>query len=267
MGLDIYFYRVKTKKLAQDFITASKAYDTTYDKYYTKYKIPLKEASQKWNKWYNAECDRISKYADEHPDEEPIDFDYSKEPKYSITDYMDELEKADWQLISTKYNSLRTDINMDDDYDDLYMRKQNWMVHFVENIHPERLVQHKEFGKILAQGMAILTKDDIKELLNRINKILGNVPIRTYTEETGLPQSEDGVFNTEEFMEWQRKWKPAPDMLERAIENLPTMGRFMFGSLDYDYHYFTSLEYYKSKFENWLKIADRHEVLLYDESW
>ena len=32
MGLDIYFYRVKTKKLAQDFITVSKAYDTTYDK-------------------------------------------------------------------------------------------------------------------------------------------------------------------------------------------------------------------------------------------
>lgn len=41
----------------------------------------------------------------------------------------------------------------------------------------------------------------------------------------------------------------------------------MFGSLDYDYRYFMSLEYYKPKFENWLKIADRHEVLLYSESW
>lgn len=34
------------------------------------------------------------------------------------------------------------------------------------------------------------------------------------------------TFETEEFMEWQRKWKPAPDMLERAIKNLPTMGAF-----------------------------------------
>lgn len=248
MGLDIYFYRVKTKKLAQDFIAAYKAYDVTYDKYYAKYKSQLKKASEKWDKWYEVEWDRISKYTDEHPDEEPIDIDYSTEPKYSITDYMDELEKADWQLISTKYNSLRTDLNMDDDYDDLYMRKKNWMVHFVQDIHPERMVKHKEFDKILAQGMAILTKNDIKELLNRMNKILGNVSIQTYTEETGL-------------------WKPAPDMLERAMENLPTMGRFMFGFLDYDYYYFMSLEHYKSKFENWLKIAGKHEVLLYSESW
>ena len=94
MGLDIYFYRVKTKKLAQDFIAASKAYDVTYDKYYAKYKPQLKKASEKWDKWYESEWDRISKYADEHPDEEPIDIDYSTEPKYSITDYLDELEQA-----------------------------------------------------------------------------------------------------------------------------------------------------------------------------
>lgn len=266
MGLDIYYYRVKNKEIAETFIKYAKDYDTAYDKYYHKYESEIKVASKKWNEWYNSECDRIETYTKEHPDDEPPNFDYSNEPKYDITDFMDNLEKADWQLITTKYNSVKSDINYDDDYEDLYMRKENWMVNFVQKIHPECLVEDKEFGKIIKQGMVVLTKDDVKELIKRMDTILYK-KIKTYTESTGKPESNDGIFCTDEFINWKNRWTPKRHMLTLAKELLPTMGRFFFGSLDYNYNYFSSLEYYRDKFKKWLKIRNNKEVLLYNESW
>ena len=267
MGLDIYFYKVKNKETCDNYLSIKKEYDKVYDKFETKYKEQLTAAWKKWENWYNGENERISALPE---DSNEAEYNYLKdEPSYDISNFMDEVEKLEWTTIQTKYNIAKGEMHIDyqEDIDELYMRKENWMVHFVQERHPERLIHDTEFGSVLDGSCAVLDKDDIKELIHRMDKVLGNTEkLQSYEDATGK-QETNGIFRTEEAMDWYEKWKPTEKMVEMAEIYLPTMSRFFFGSTDYDYWYFQALQTYRERFQKWLDESEPDEVLYYEESW
>lgn len=270
MGLDIYFYKAKNKEICETYLSTKKEYDLFYNKLQKKYKEQLEASWKKWENWYNAENKRIEALPENASDNER-EYNRKSEPHYDITDFMtDEIEITEWQALSTKYNLARSEMHIDygEDIDELYMRKQNWMVHFVQERHPERLVHDKEYGNILDGAAAVLDRVDIKELIHRMNKILGNSEkLKNYEETTGKSESEDGMFRTSEAMDWYENWKAPEEMIELAEIYLPTMSRFFFGSTNYDWYYFDSLRTYRDRFKKWLDESEPNEVLFYEESW
>ena len=270
MGLDIYFYKVKNKEICETYLSTKKEYDRFYNRLEEKYKNELKAAWKKWEDWLNAENKRINALPKDAPEEEK-EYNRKTEPRYEVSDFMtDEIEKTEWQALKTKYEFARSEMHIeyDDDIDELYMRKQNWMVHFVQERHPERLVHDKDYGSILESSAAILDKVDIKELIHRMNKILGNSEkLKNYEETTGKPESIDGLFRTADAMEWYENWEASEEMIELAEIYLPTMSRFFFGSTEYDWYYFDALRIYRDRFKKWLDESEPDEVLFYEESW
>jgi hypothetical protein len=269
MGLDIYFYHCRDKKLGEDYMKAGKEYDDAYARFEKKYEKELGEAYKKWEKWYNAESERIDALPDDAPDSER-ELNRASEPGYEISDFLNPEEKAEWDAIKDTYNSFAKDLDTgyQKDIGDLYMRKKNWMVRYVEERHPERLIEHPDYGKILESACAVLDRDDIEELVSRMDRILNGMDtIKGYEETTGKKESEDGFFRTQEAIDWYNSWTPPDGMAERAHELLPTMGRFFFGSTDYDYDYFSALLRYRKKFQEWLDTSPADEVLFYLESW
>lgn len=270
MGLDIYFYKAKNKEICETYLSTKKEYNRFYKQLEEKYRNELNTAWKKWEDWFNAENKRIEALP-ENASEDEREYNSKTEPHYDISDFItNEIEKTEWQALSTKYNLARSEMHIDygEDIDELYMRKQNWMVHFVQERHPERLVHDKEYGNILESSAAVLDRIDIKELIHRMNKILGNSEkLKNYEETTGKPESEDGMFRTSEAMDWYENWKAPEEMVELAEIYLPTMSRFFFGSTDYDWYYFNSLRTYRDKFKKWLDESELDEVLFYEESW
>lgn len=270
MGLDIYFYKVKNKEICEAYLSAKKEYDHFYKQLEEKYRNELNTAWKKWEDWFNAENERIEALS-ENASEDEREYNRKTEPRYDISDFItDEIEKTEWQSLNTKYNLARSEMHIEygEDIDELYMRKQNWMVHFVQERHPERLVHDKEYGNILDGAAAVLDRIDIKELVHRMNKILGNSEkFKNYEESTGKSESEDGMFRTADAMEWYENWKAPEEMVELAEIYLPTMSRFFFGSTDYDWYYFDSLRTYRDRFKKWLDESESDEVLFYEESW
>lgn len=270
MGLDIYFYKVKNKEICETYLSTKKEYDRFYNRLEEKYRNELKAAYKKWEDWFNAENERINALP-ENASEDEREYDRKTEPCYDVSDFItDEIEKTEWQALSTKYNLARSEMHIDygEDIDELYMRKQNWMVHFVQERHPERLVHDKDYGDILESAAAVLDRIDIKELIHRMNKILGNSEkLKNYEETTGRPESIDGMFRTIDAVEWYEHWKAPETMVELAEIYLPTMSRFFFGSTEYDWYYFDSLRLYRDRFKKWLDESEPDEVLFYEESW
>lgn len=260
MGLDISFWKVKHKQVLSRFINLEKKFSDLEDKYYTKYEAPLKDASEKWNKWYNEECDK----QDKDPDYE---FNYNAEPKYDVTDFCTKEEADEYNVLKKEHDYLESTLCLkyEDRIETLDMRKQNWMVVFVQRRHPEFLTHDDDFGNILEQGNAILDKSDIQELIDRMSKILSGWT--SYDKTTGKPGADSNGWRTEEARDWISRWKPTGSLVKVAKKLLPTMSRFFFGSTDYDYYYFESLEcYYKNFKEVYDSMAD-DEVLYYNESW
>lgn len=260
MGLDIWFWKVKHKQVLSRYINLSEKLSDLDDEYSKKYEAPLKVASEKWNKWYDEECDKQDKDSD-------YEFNYNAEPKYELTDFCTK-EEAD------KYNALRKEceyldstlcLKYEDRIETLDMRKQNWMVAFVQSRHPEFLKHDDEFGDILEQGNAILDKSDIQELLDRMSKILS--AWTSYDKATGKSGADDKGWRTEEAREWISKWKPTDTLVEVAKKLLPTMSRFCFGNTEYDYYYFENLDCYYKNFKDVYDSMDDDEVLYYNESW
>ena len=270
MGLDIYFYRCKDKKTGEEYCSIKKEYDTVCQKYEEKYHKELSEAWNKWEAWFNAENERIHNLPADAPASEK-NYNENTEPHYDISDFMtDELEKSEWKTIKTKYDLAynETHIDSDKDIDELYMRKQNWMVHFVQERHPECMIHDKEYGDILDCGIVLLDKEDINELIYRMNKILGDSEkLKNYEESTGKKESEDGVCMTDDAICWYKNWKAPEEMVELAEIYLPTMSRFFFGSTEYGYSYFNALKVYRDRFQKWLNESEPDEVLFYRESW
>lgn len=260
MGLDIWFWKVKHKQVLSHFINLEKKLSDLDDEYYTKYEAPLKDASEKWNKWYNEECDK----QDKDPDYE---FNYNAEPKYDVTDFCTKEEADKYKALKKERDYLETTLCLkyEDRLETLDMRKQNWMVVFVQHRHPEFLTHDDDFGDILDQGNAILDKSDIQELIDRMSKILTGWT--SYDKATGKPGADSNGWRTEEAREWISKWKPSKSLIKEAKKLLPTISRFFFGNTDYNYYYFESLERYYENFKDVYDSMADDEVLYYNESW
>lgn len=268
MGLDIYFYRVSSKEKAEEFLAASKQYEIAYDAYTEKYKEPIEKAEKKWRDWYNAENIKYEEHAAKN---EEYEFDHSNEPSYDMKDFMTPIDRTGWEFVENTYKDLKNEINFtyEGQYKDLYMRKQNWMLQYVYNRFPERLVKLPDYSnKILDDCKAILTLDDVNDLIDRMEKVLAAGEFKTYQEATGKPEADEKGWYFKEAIDYHNEWTPTEAQNAAANEYLPTRSGFFFGSVTYDYFYFQRVRDYLESFKKWRdEVRMPGEVLLYEESW
>lgn len=228
MGLDINFYKIKDYACFQKSRKAREIESAFADELEKKYKKEYTEYSKKWSIWWGNHGPN---------DPEPvIDF---LTPEEDLTLH-NNMTRTEFYEIKCGFDTMK-------EIDALYMRKQNWMVEFVNNIHPE--YKNKDTGEIQNCDYVALTKDDINELISRMKKI---------TDSTGWDFTKE--------IKWSRK--PPKKSLELAKELLPTVSGFFYGDTDYSPHYFTSLYHYMITFSTFLQEdwAD-DEYLIYCANW
>lgn len=264
MGLDIYFYTIKDKAKYNRYRAAAKKYDTISDAMHAKYKEPYEAACKKWNEWYEAETTKDIE-ARNNDKEYKIDFDLA--PRAELTDFMTAVEANEYSFAKSEYETLQEELGIkyEGDIDELYMRKKNWMCKYVETRHPELLTRASEYGMILEDGQALLSRADIEELLRRMRVVVEN--FKDYVESTGKVEADEKGWRTQEAIDWIEAWKPTDEMVETATKWLPGMSRFFYGSTEYDYHYFDGIRWYIDKFQKWLDEHEFTDCLLYEESW
>ena len=162
MGLDIYFYKLTNVNHYNSYSKIRDAHDKkrrmVEKKYYTEYK----QYDILYKRWYGDYIISNKMYPN----------DFSSAPKRDFISFKDSFEMDNLNCEAEKRQGL---INYSE-LQDLYMRKENWMVSFVQQRHPERLIYDKTYGKILKNGEAILNKNDIKNLVKRMTNIKKLLP-------------------------------------------------------------------------------------------
>ena len=228
MGLDINFYKIKDLNYFQKSRKAREIETAFADNLEKKYKKEYAAYSERWGKWWG-----------NHGPNDP-------EPVIDFLTPEEDLILHN-NMTRTEYFETKCGIDTMKDIDELYMRKQNWMVQFVNNIHPE--YKNTPDGEIPNCEYVALSKDDINDLISRMKKI---------TESTGWDFSKE--------IKWSRQ--PPKKSLQLAKELLATVSGFFYGDTDYSANYFTSLYEYMNRFtiflqEDW---AD-DEYLIYCANW
>lgn len=212
MGLDIYVCRYKNKNSTE---LASKYY-IQMSHYFNKiYSILKKKEEILLNKGLT--------------DSEWSNIFFEKNNKCK-TDYNDDSVPAFPEKCQKVYNELKKkyEDNKGVDIEDLYMRKENWFLAYIHSRH--------DFGEDCYH--CEITKDDVIELISRMEKILKAV----------------------------KSSKEEGDKL--AAELLPTQSGFFFGSTDYDNYYYDALQHYLERYKDYLNIIDwDNEYIEYTESW
>lgn len=236
MGLDIYFYKLTNVNQYNSYSKIRDAHDKkrrmVEKKYYTEYK----QYDILYKRWYGDYIISNKMYPN----------DFSSAPKPDFISFKDSFEMDNLNCEAEKRQGL---INYRE-LQDLYMRKENWMVSFVQQRHPERLIYDKTYGKILKNGEAILNKNDIKNLVKRMTNIKKLLP----------NDWENKMYN--EYV------KATNELKDLCDKNLPTMARFFFGSTTYDYCYFNSvINVFLPLFQNLLNNWVPGDKILYRKSW
>lgn len=264
MGLDIYFYTIKDKDKYRKYQAAARKYDAISDEMHKKYKEPYEAACKKWNEWYEAETEKEAAASNNN---QAYNINFDEAPRAELTDFMTNVESLEYNNAVLAYHDLQKDLRIDynDNIEELYMRKKNWMSKFVETRHPELLTHETEdYGKVLENGQALLSRADIEELVRRMRKVTEN--FREYHDICPDDWGENG-WRSEGEMKWIEEWKPTDEMANTAEQLLPGMSRFFYGSTEYDYYYFEGIKYYVDKFQAWLDEHEYSDCLLYEESW
>lgn len=235
MGLDIYFHTITDSRQYKKYLHKKDEYDAYVKSLDEKYKKFNQKFNQKYNKWYSANINKQN-----------IDWNKAPTPDFYTSDELftrDNLQKELHEL------SICVHADYESQLSDLYMRKQNWMVSFVEHRHPELLVD-SSYGKVLKNGEAILNKNDIKNLVKRMKTIKKALP------KNWKYQMKDDFVHAVNNLE------------DICNENLPTMSRFFFGSTNYDRYYFEAVtETYLQRFEDLLINWKPGQKILYVECW
>lgn len=260
MGLDIYFYTIKDKDKYRKYQAAARKYDELHDELYNKYKEPYEAACKKWYDLYDAEVEKEA--ADQN-----YEMNIDNAPRAELVDFMTNVEALEFNTATTTYHDLQKDLRIDynDNIEELYMRKKNWMCKFVETRHPELLTHEtKDYGKVLENGQALLSRADIEELVRRMRKVTEN--FKEYHDICPDDWGENG-WRPEGEMQWIEEWKPTDEMANTAEQLLPCMSRFFYGSTAYDYYYFEGVKAYIDRFQKWLDEHEYSDCLLYEESW
>lgn len=148
MGLDIYFYKLTNVKQYNSYTKIRDARDKKMSMVEKKYHTEYEQYNKLYNNWYR----NYIKSNNNTP------HDFTSAPKTDFISFKDsfEMDNLEYEVDERrKLFSCR-------EVEDLYMRKENWMVAFVQRRHPECLIHDKSYGKILKNGEAILNKNDIK---------------------------------------------------------------------------------------------------------
>lgn len=255
MGLDIYYYRAKNKEAYLKYSKSVDDFGEFEERYYKAHNDVFDIDWAAWEEWHDklAEADSDLDY-DEFVKSNP-------EPHFDYWDYLTEAEaeeKKKLNAITAKYKE-EAGFNQDE-IENLYMRKKNWMVKYVETRHPELLVEDKDFGMILKDSEAVLDIDDIAELVGRMDLILSN-----WKDFSGEETDEHGCYTAEYKNHFQKLIDEHKDLAETL---LPTCLRFFFGDTTYDWYYYTSMRHYQNEFKKELELMEQDgHVLVYRESW
>lgn len=260
MGLDIYYYNAKSKESYSRYRDAVKRNDEFERRYYNAHRNDIDQAYNTWAKWNTETMDYMELNG---RNEYEVDDDWlaeHPEPKYDFWQFATDEESKERDDLTNEITNAKADTGLSEEIESLYMRKQNWMVSFVQDIHPELLEVHPNYGKILKESEVVLSIEDVEELISRMEKILANKKECNVvaTDERGMYSDAYKKFYND-LMEEQK---------EIAEKLLPTCGRFFFGSTEYDWRYYTNLMYYRMEFKKQLAYMKEHgTVLVYDESW
>lgn len=253
MGLDIYFHRVKNKEAYLMYSKSVDVFGEFEDRYYKAHKEVFDKDWTVWKKWHDELNDSDLDY-DEFIKSNP-------EPHFYYWDYLTEEEAEEKKKLNEITAKYKEEAGYEqDEIGDLYMRKKNWMVKYVETRHPELLANDEKFGLILKDSEAVLDIDDITELVRRMDLILCN-----WKDFLGEESDEHG-FYTEEYKNYFQKL--IDEHRDLAEKLLPTCSRFFFGDTTYDWYYYTSMRYYRDEFKKELELMEKDgHVLVYRESW
>lgn len=266
MGLDIYLYKLKSQKAFDKYFQMRLKYDELWEAFENKYNDELTHHDEVFSFWY-------SRMQDINQDDAPELYKKSmaKMPKMTFAT-KEELKELHHYESYRKYRLKALGVKHESDTNSLiYMRKRNWMVRYVESRHPECLHNYGDYGKVIQLGACILNRDDIQELVNRMETILKDWV--SYEEQfnkdgwTRDPQNRDMWYKTQDFEEYCRTWKGSYKLLKNARELLPTLSRFFFGSTEYNYEYFEGLSKYLEEFRKLLITMKPKDKILYEESW
>lgn len=260
MGLDIDFFKVKSRKDAEHYLRVLDEYDDFSSLINSKYKQQQQAVYAKHNEWYDKEI--AKQEADEN-----YEIAWDNAPDTDVTAYASKEDIEQMQKLREMYQDIKKSLGVEYDKEikDLYMRKKNWMVYFVQSRHHERLEHNDDYGEILKGSTAVLDKNDIHQLVKKMRKVLKG--FKDYEEVTGKKTYKEDGWISSDANDWISAWQATDEQVQTAQEELPTMSRFFFGSTDYDYWYFSGIKYYLSKFEELLKTMTDDEALVYVESW
>lgn len=171
------------------------------------------------NKWNDKYDKKLAEFSEKYP-----------QPKIDETEFATDEEKAEMNRFNENINKAANGVkdSYSDNIEALYMRKQYWMVKYVNERHPELLVTDDYGDIVIEMGYAVLDRDDIKELVERMEKILANHNLA----ESLLPiRDVDDEFNV------------------------------------FDEYYFRDIKRYCNEFKKLLPDLEKGEALIFCASW
>lgn len=253
MGLDIYFHRAKNKEAYLKYSKSIDIFGEFEDRYYKAHKEVFDKDWAVWEQWHDKLVESDLDW-DEFIESNP-------EPHYDQWDYLTEEEAEEKKKLNDITEKYKDESGFEnDEIENLYMRKKNWMVKYVETRHPELLVEDEKFGMVLKDCEAVLDIADIAELVGRMDLILSN-----WKDFLGEESDEHGFYTEEYKNHFQKLIDEHKDLAEKL---LPTCSRFFFGDTTYDWYYYISMRYYRDEFKKELELMEKDgHVLVYRESW
>lgn len=237
MGLDVYAHKVKNLESYNKYLVACYNYNNYNNFLWQKYDKEVSEAYNKYCEWENMhQMDK--NYADE-------DNPYS----YNINTFITEEEtNNDKELAQCKERAMK-----DCQYceiESLYMRKHYWFIQYLYHKYDDKMViQDGETVKTFTGDQFILTKTDLKDIIDRLQRVINESPKRLVSC-YGDPVGDDTQVIKE--------------VMDREF---PIYINYHFSArMDWNYNYHT-LNSYLNDFKKVYSEMNDEELLIYIESW
>lgn len=174
MGLDVWCYKIKNKDTLENYKKIHKEYNDYCDFLWKKYDKETTAAYNKWNDW---QSELETKLAENKISQQKYEKEIKKDPyHYTITDFTTSDEKLKYELLIASEAAAKQACGMEE-IEDLYMRKQYWFIQYCYHKFDEYMIADERF-KCKALDTEnhyydmVLTKDDIKEVIGKLENII-----------------------------------------------------------------------------------------------
>ena len=174
MGLDVWCYKIKNKDTLENYKKVHKEYDDYCDFLWKKYDKETTDAYNKWNDW---QSELETKLAENKISLQKYQKEIEKDPyHYTVTDFATSDEKLKYELLVASEAAAKQACGMEE-IENLYMRKRYWFIQYCYHKFDECMIVDERFKcKVLDNDnhyydMA-LTKDDIKEVIGKLEEII-----------------------------------------------------------------------------------------------